>query len=498
VRHSVLNAEAFTAISFLLILFARPRPALPPSSDLPVSDRFLALLLASITLLAFIPALGMPLLHDSYGHVYTASYESFASVLQTFTAHPQYGDFFFRPLGYLSFWIDAKWAGVSPFRWHLWSVLLHVLNSLLALVLARQLGLGKLNALIGSLFFALHGSRPEAVAWVASRFDLLAAFFALLTLLCVLRYVSTGSRLWFGLVVALTTAALLSKESAYCLPLLVLVIVLLRGERVRSIPLLATLVLNCAAVFAYRAWVLGGIGGYGAESGSPAILRFSLLRTLNALFFRQWALLFFPVNWSVPPGPALWLGLTAFLAVLLLILVRGQGTRSRLALALALALAAALPVQHLLLIGSDASGARVLYLPVLGLALFWALVVEALPNRRWQYAVGAALLLFQFAALEHNLEIWKTAARLSQQSCSFLADQLARDGSPVAVTDLPATWHGVYFLKNSFEACVLLNSNGKLNGLPTIASTPTGAGRVYHWSESANGLTPLSANETGP
>jgi hypothetical protein len=298
-------------------------------------------------------------------------------------------------------------------------------------------------------------------------------------------------------VAALTTAALLSKESAYCLPLLVLVIVLLREKCARVIPLLAILLLNCAAVFAYRTWILGGIGGYGAETGSPAILHFSPLRTLNALFFREWALLFFPVNWSVPPGPALWLGLAAFLAVLLLILVLGQGSRSHLALALALTLAAALPVQHLLLIGSDASGTRVLYLPVLGLALFWALLVGALPARRWQYAIGAVLLLFQFAALEHNLQIWKTAASLSQQSCSFLADQLARDSSPVAVAGLPATWHGVYFLKNSLEACVLLNSNGKLTGLPTIASTPTGIRRVYHWSESANALTPLPRNESG-
>jgi Dolichyl-phosphate-mannose-protein mannosyltransferase len=498
VRHSVLNAEAFTAILFLLIFFLRLRPAVRSLPELAISDRWFALGLACISLLAFVPALGMPLLHDSYGHVYFANHSSLPSVLRVFTAHPQHGDFFFRPLGNLSFWMDAKWAGVSPFRWHSWSVLLHVLNTLLVFVLFRQLSLPKLGAFVGALFFALHGSRPEAVAWVAARFDLLAAFFALLTLLCCLCYLERGNRMWLGAVIAFTTAALLSKESAYSLPFFALTILFFRGKSSRALELVAILLLNCGAVFAYRAWVLRGIGGYGAESGSPAILHFSLIRTLNALFFRQWALLFFPVNWSVRPGPILWVGFSLFVAALLITLVWGRGSRLRLALALAMIFGASLPVQHMLLIGSDASGVRVLYLPVLGLALFWALIVTGLPDKRLQLAVGGLPLLFQLAVLEHNLQIWKAAARLSQQACSFVANELAEESSPVTVTNLPATWNGVYFLKNSFEACVLLNSNGKLHQPPAIPSTPTGVGRVYRWSDAANRIVPVQADARRP
>jgi hypothetical protein len=488
VRHSVLNAEAFTAILFLLASLIRIRPVLGIPAEVGVSDRLLGVLIAAVTLIAFIPALAMPLLHDSYGHIYTASRESFVAVLQTFAAHPQHGDFFFRPLGYLAFWLDWKWAGFSPFRWHAWSVLIHVVNCLLVFTLARQLGLGKLAAFFGALLFALHGSRPEAVAWVAAHFDLLAALFTLSALLCSVRYLASGNRSWFWPIFPLTTAALLSKESAYCLPLLVLLVALSGTSKSKALPLLGAVLLNCAGIFAYRAWVLRTIGGYGAESGSPAILHFSLIRSLNALFFRQWALLFFPVNWSVRPGSAVWLALAALSVALILTLVLIQGSRLRLMGALAITLAASLPVEHLLLIGSDLNGARVLYLPVLGLALFWAQIVSCMPERRWQFAIGALLLTSQLPVLEHNLQIWNTAARLSQQTCRDLAGELARDHSPIAVTDLPVTWHGVYFLSNSFQACVLLNSNGKLTELPDISSTPTGENHVYNWDGSRSEL----------
>ncbi len=42
--------------------------------------------------------------------------------------------------------------------------------------------------------------------------------------------------------------------------------------------------------------------------------------------------------------------------------------------AIVLEIIAALPVEHLLLMGADLAGARVLYLPVLGLALFWGVL----------------------------------------------------------------------------------------------------------------------------
>lgn len=436
---------------------------------------------------AFWRVLSMPLLHDSYGHVYTAGHESLPQVLRMFTSHPEHGDFFFRPLGYLSFWIDAHWAGASPLRWHAWSVFLHLLNTALVYVLARRVSFQKFASLSAALFFGLHGSRPEAVAWVAARFDLLAAFFSLLALYCATRYFE--HRIWPALLTVFTAAALLNKESAYCLPLLVPGVLLLRSrERRISIPS-ALVLLTCAATFLYRTWIVRGIGGYGAEAGSPAILHFSLIRSLNALFFREWALLFFPVNWSESPGAGLALGVVAGVAALVFAIVAARGSRFRYSITLALIVGAALPVEHLLLIGSDLSGARVLYLPVLGLALFWAAVIEGIRVSWARAAVLGLLLWFQIAALEHNLAIWGTVARTSQRTCAFLAHEIEQSGSPIAVVDPPATLDGVYFLKNSLPACVLLNSGGALQQLPEITGDEQAAKRVFRWNSGSEALS---------
>lgn len=58
-----------------------------------------------------------------------------------------------------------------------------------------------------------------------------------------------------------------------------------------------------------------------------------------------------------------------------------SANRFLLASAIFLELLAVLPVHHLLLMTADLAGARVLYLPVLGLTLFWACWFRALVPR---------------------------------------------------------------------------------------------------------------------
>ena len=58
-------------------------------------------------------------------------------------------------------------------------------------------------------------------------------------------------------------------------------------------------------IFAYRWWALNGIGGYTAPGGEANILHFNIVRTIDALLLRQWAVLLFPFNWTIPSGPIL-------------------------------------------------------------------------------------------------------------------------------------------------------------------------------------------------
>ena len=238
---------------------------------------------------------------------------------------------------------------------------IHLANSALVWLLARRLSMGRFPATVAALVFALHGTRPEVVSWAAARFDLLAAFFALAALLAIDR---------FPLMAFFTVLALLSKEAAYGLPFLVLLLIPMspRGERVRILKAATGVAAVCALVFVWRSWFLGGIGGYTTQTGAPSIFQFSAVRSAKALFYRQWAILLFPINWSRAPGLLLQFATVAMVAVAAGFLRYSHGPRRLLATSLGFVVLAALPAQHLLLIGTDLNGARVLYLPAVGLA----------------------------------------------------------------------------------------------------------------------------------
>src|ERR1700722_16264766 len=86
------------------------------------------------------------------------------------------GTEFFRPVGGLALAVTAWWAGTDVFSWHLASLLLHLANSVLVFLLISRLFSNRPAALIASILFAIHGTRPEAVTWVSGRFDLISTF----------------------------------------------------------------------------------------------------------------------------------------------------------------------------------------------------------------------------------------------------------------------------------------------------------------------------------
>ena len=121
------------------------------------------------------------------------------------------------PLTYLSYMLDISAFGAGAGPHHLVNVALHSINAVLLLVLLLKLfprhgGL----ALVAALFWAVHPQRAEAVAWIASRKELLCTFFTLLGLLAWMR------RDWAGRVLGLIgcLCACMSKPTAMCFPFL--------------------------------------------------------------------------------------------------------------------------------------------------------------------------------------------------------------------------------------------------------------------------------------
>jgi hypothetical protein len=359
------------------------------------------------------------------------------------------GDGFFRPLGDMSYVLSTRAADSNAVVWHSIGFALHAVNAVLLYALAMSIGYSRLAAWLAATVFALHAAHPEAVVWMAGRFDLLAAFFVLAGLIAFRRYLKREASAWGWLAIAAMAmiAGLLSKECAYVFPLLAALMVACLNSTRRSRAWGAVLgfALITAAMFVYRWRIQGGIGGYGSVS---------VIGSAKALLFRMWAILFFPVNRALPISAWWFVVLTAGYAAALIVLFLSRAELAKLAFALGLAILTAAPAVSQLAIGPDLEKSRVLYLPSAGFCL---LIGALTASARVRSVIAATLIVFQAAALWHNLTGWRRASEITESVCKAAAECSDRTGEIPAVEGLPRTWHGVYTFWNGFAECVEMN-----------------------------------------
>ena len=343
-------------------------------------------------------------------------------------------------------------------------------------------------ASLGSaVLFGLDGVSAEAVGWIDARFDLMTTALLLGSLILVCRYAATARIAWLVGALAAGTCAMLSKESGFCLPFLIASLAFLR-ERAdwRRIGRAASFAGALAVLlFAYRWWALGGIGGYSGTAGGLNIVHFNLVRTVDALLLRQWAVLCFPFNWSEPVSPMLRAGLAAIPFLLAACVWMARLQRRQLIGCCAFIIAAGLPVQHLLLFSPALGGTRILYLGSVGWVLLLGLVLDAIGRTRRVVAVAVACVLLALDGwmLEHNLRVWRDTAELARSVCVAFGPVVASAPGRVVVRGLPAIRSGAVFLHNGFPECVEMNS-----GVPAarIQMQDLGAEpgvREFVWSE---------------
>lgn len=135
------------------------------------------------------------------------------------------GGTYYRPLVTLSFLLDYQIAGLKPFFYYLTNLTLHLANAVLLFFIFNILLKKKYLGFAAALLFAVHPVQWEAVANIAGRSILLCAFWQLAAFLLYITY-ALRSRLhprrkfYFAASLLAFSLALLSKESAVVLPLL--------------------------------------------------------------------------------------------------------------------------------------------------------------------------------------------------------------------------------------------------------------------------------------
>ncbi len=417
---SPLGIESVFACAFLALLFVRAQAKEAPAQwNLP-----LAVALA-IVALAFAPNLNDPFLSDDYILAARATFEPARLAALFYTPG---GDGSFRPLGYVYFGLLRFVFGANPFAWHAVALAIHLANCALLYFIVKTLWNRSTLAIIAALLFGLHGTRPEAVAWSAGNFDLLACMFTFAATLSALRRNAVAA-------CVLVALAILCKESSYAAPAVMLGFAVAAGRVRESRTAIIGAAVMCAAMFLWRWSLFHGPGGYiDPSTGQPQVLSFHLGSALKAVLLRVWALMLFPVNWDAfVRSPALAAAILAGAAALIF----GGSPRRRLSLALlATTVAALLPAYHLALIGQDLNGSRILYLPA---AAFCVLCAHLVHTKR---IAAAALILASAAVLRVNLGAWHEDAILADQICAGVSSQ-----APIHDRK------GIVFFANGYAEC---------------------------------------------
>jgi Dolichyl-phosphate-mannose-protein mannosyltransferase len=129
---------------------------------------------------------------------------------------------FYRPVIEIYFHAGRQVFGCDPMPFHVASIVIHLINTLLLFLLARALTGRDGFAWLAALLFCVQPGYTEAVAWVAAITDLLPATWFLLTLWLNLLFLQRRGTAWYLLSLTAFAACLLTHESsAILLPMMI-------------------------------------------------------------------------------------------------------------------------------------------------------------------------------------------------------------------------------------------------------------------------------------
>jgi hypothetical protein len=388
----------------------------------------------------------------------------------------------YRPLTTLSFQLNARIAGPerSPTSYHLANLLLHWMNSVLIVCVARRF-LPAWAAVAAAVVFAVHPLAVESVTNLVGRCDLLSTLMVLTGMLCHIRRREGGGAGWLALLGLAATAGVFCKESAAAMLGMLIAWDWAAGRADAPGPppgaldprpwirharwdCYLAIVPSLALLYAARVWLFG-LSPFVSQSGvdNPLVMADAPARIVTAASvlgryvglwlwprhlscdysFDQIAVWTWRLNDARQWATLGWLGvfLAACVAALLL------GRRRPFVLFLAGAAAAVmLPTSNLLFPIGTIMAERFMYLPsacLAGIVLIGVMGVASRPSPRWIRPLAAAAAVIVVAGLsmrtvarnrdwKDEWTLWSAAMRVCPDSFKVyqgMASALpARDG----------------------------------------------------------------------
>jgi len=397
------------------------------------------LFLTILTFLAYRPILNNALVCDDYyllgqDKLHLFGYQSLGELSNYQWVFKAMSPFFLRPL-VLSIWlVTSDFFGPSSWPYHATNVLLHAANSWLLFYLLTKLKASRAVAVLSALLFALTPIAPEAVTWSSGSFDLFSFFFILLSSCFYATYLEQGKRRYYFFSLSIMVLALLSKEMALTMILIVIVMELLfrntlglenthfsenwkrniRRTTVTVIPFIVVYI----GYFTLRFIILGSL--FQKETTSPFSSGFDpfstmfvFLSPLSNFYFGSKFIMFACIYIS---------GLFAIAQIFVLTNWRNTSTAKRRLWIFSLSLFAIslMPVGPPLLAGlhNDLARSRFLYMATaFFLALLPISLLEFSPKKSWFITgiVSLSLLIpIYFWGLQENNHYWENSAAVDR------------------------------------------------------------------------------------
>jgi Flp pilus assembly protein TadD len=421
-------------------------------------DVAICLVLAVLTFVLYIPAIGHPFIFNYDDDIYVSNNARVQAgvVRETVVwALSSTESANWHPMTWLSHALDCELYGLNPHGHHFTNVLLHVLNVvLLFLLLSHATGAAGRSLLVAALF-AVHPLNVESVAWVAERKNVLSTLFFLLTLGAYGWYALKPDVKRYAAVAALFVLALASKPMVVTLPCVLLLLDFWPLRRIQGweqlgpeisfrvpqtpfarlvlekLPLLALSAADCAVtIFAQRS---GGAMRLALPLGvrlENAIYAYAMYVWKG--FWPAWLAVFYP-----HPGAALavWqLGLAALFLFLVSAVVWWQrSTRPYLVTGWLWFLGTLVPVIGLIQVGEQAIADRYAYIPLIGVFVMVVWGVSNLAESRQisfglRAKTGAVVLGILALFTCDQLRYWRSAVDLWSHAVditkdSFLGEQ---------------------------------------------------------------------------
>lgn len=324
---------------------------------------------------------------------------------------------FYRPFHTIHSLLDYSVWGLNPFGYHLSNTVLHFINTVLLYTLARRITGDAVAAFIGASIFAVHPVHTESVTFISARPDLEAMFFLMLSFHIYLSLKGLeGARLYAAKAASLVLFlfALLSKEMALTLPLLLTAYAFIFEEKGGRIKRVAPYYVLLAGYFVFRVFALSAFTSQHKIWAGPVTLAF----TAAAAVLDYTRLLVFP--WPLKAYYSIvWykLGVKVLLAFSLMLGAGGLALwllikkKKAAAFFLIWTFMAMLPVLNIGGLGEFAIAERYLYIPSIGYSVFLAGVIAYLLKMRGAaaktalYATVALVIAFSFLTAKRNT-VW--------------------------------------------------------------------------------------------